>query len=291
MLVEPVTEFIWTVLALDDKTKFEAHIQRIKRYSDASLNRTRALNLQAQNELDQFEVEKFVGWRLSENGLQLELKCRWRGFTDAWDTYEEVERHLWEFTPLRKTLVAYLEQHQDKSVVINALLNRLRSVLKRAHITARTSHERKHKRTNKRRNPKDAYERRNGGWIVPDLGSRRVFSTRRRALNALKKATHNSAKASGLRGLGGGVAVGHKHVPHSNKKASKPFTYAKRPQQKKAQHKGQSKNAKARNQLHKGLSKNAKAKEPQAKEKRKGKPRSSKKKLNFRKNHFRKKSV
>ena len=36
--VEPITDFIWKLQTLDGKDTVEAHVQRIKRYSDASLN-------------------------------------------------------------------------------------------------------------------------------------------------------------------------------------------------------------------------------------------------------------
>ena len=217
VLVNPVSKFIWSLRALDDRTVRTAHVQRIKRYSDSSLNRTRALNLEAQNELDQFEVEKFLKWRFNPDDQRIELKCRWLGLTDAWDTFEEVERHLWEFKDIRNNIIEYLTKHQNTHKEIRSLLGRLRGKHKAS---------RKHFSHDIASSPA-IYNRIEGGWIVKELGTRRIFNTRKRAQDALRKHKRESAKASGLQGLGGGVAVVLPTTPPTIDKTYQPLFFSR----------------------------------------------------------------
>ena len=228
VLVEPVTDFIWSLRALDDKTLIDAHVQRIKRYSDASLNRTRALNLQAQNELDQFEAEKFMDWRVNPSGQRVELLVRWKGFTDAWDTFEDVESHLWGFAQMRKDIIKYLARHSGAHTAIAALLGRLQSRSKSRTISRR----------NRAASRPEFYQRQSGGWVARALGSQRVFSTRKRAVSALRKEKRDSAKASGIRGLGGSVAMGLTSAPNTEYKTTNPKTYYWKNKNKKCQLRG-----------------------------------------------------
>jgi hypothetical protein len=76
----------------------------------------------------------------------------------------------------------------------------------------------KSKRRNQRRqalNRKPFYQRPSGGWIARELGSQRVFSTKKKARDALTdyKASLQAYEASLAQSLGGGVAGGYKCIP------------------------------------------------------------------------------
>lgn len=111
-------------------------------------------------------------------------------------TLLRTRNHLWRFSKIRKMILDYLTCHISAHKTIRALLSRLTSKFKNSSSAS----------TQKRRRAK-IYQRPSGGWIVLALGTRRVFSTRARATNALRIHKRESAKASGLQGLGGGVAV------------------------------------------------------------------------------------
>ena len=48
--LEPITEYIWKIQSMDLSTILEAHVQRLKRYSDASLMRPVQLLEEVRNE-------------------------------------------------------------------------------------------------------------------------------------------------------------------------------------------------------------------------------------------------
>jgi hypothetical protein len=79
----PLTPFIWKIQAIDQSPPIEAHIQRLKRYADSSLMKPLRLIEEVRGEQEQCELDKFIDWRIDQDTLMLELKCRWRGFTEA----------------------------------------------------------------------------------------------------------------------------------------------------------------------------------------------------------------
>ena len=136
VLLKPLTPFIWKIESLDGQRTLEAHIQRLKRYSDASLNAPQRLIEEVRGEQEQCELDHFVAWRVQRDTLRVELKCRWRGFSEAWDTFEDVESHLWESSSIRKDIINYLHLHKDQDPIIKALLSRLVSQLKKTDLPA-----------------------------------------------------------------------------------------------------------------------------------------------------------
>ena len=71
------------------------------------------------------------------------------------------------------------------------------------------------------------YNRIEGGWIVKEIGTRHIFNTRKRAQDALRKHKCESAKASGLQGLGGGVAVVLPTTPPTIDKTYQPLFFSR----------------------------------------------------------------
>ena len=80
--------------SIDLSNTLEAHVQRLKRYADSSLMRPIRLLEEVRNEQNEYELDKFLDWRINRSNLNVELKCTWRGFSAAWKTYEDIETHL-----------------------------------------------------------------------------------------------------------------------------------------------------------------------------------------------------
>ena len=194
---------------MDLSTTLEAHVQRLKRYSDASLMRPVQLLEEVRNEQNECVLDHFLDWRINRSNLHVELKCRWRGSSDAWDTYEDVETHLWTNKVIEQDILKYLDSKKGDHPVMRDLLGRLRSQLSEPDrendeisIPVRKEHGhnrgrsrvrvrgrgrgrgrergRGRKRSNKkiRRKPRNKpaiYQRPSGGWVARDLGSQRFF--------------------------------------------------------------------------------------------------------------------
>ena len=79
---------------MDGSITVEAHVQRIRRYSYASLNVTESLVTAAKSEQEEFELGIFVGWRVDKTRDRVEHLCRWKGFSSKWDAYEVTGAHL-----------------------------------------------------------------------------------------------------------------------------------------------------------------------------------------------------
>ena len=133
----------WRTRAIDQSPPIEAHIQRLKRYADVSLLQTLRLVEEVRGEQEQCEVEKFIDWRVDQDTLMLELKCRWRGFTETWDTYEDVKLHLWLQQSIRKDILEFLHAHQHANPILQNVYNRLNSQTKDYKVT---SHSQKNDR-------------------------------------------------------------------------------------------------------------------------------------------------
>ena len=119
MALRPITEFIWELKSLDGSTTVEAHVQRIRRYSDASLNVTESLVTTAKSEQEEFELDKFVGWRVDKTRDRVELLCRWKGFSSEWDTYEVIKTHLWLIKNIRSDILDYLHRITTDTTAMN----------------------------------------------------------------------------------------------------------------------------------------------------------------------------
>ena len=117
--LRPITEFIWELKSLDGSITVEAHVQRIRRYSDASLNVTESLVTAAKSEQEEFELEKFVGWRVDKTRDRVELLCRWKGFSSEWDTYEVIKTHLWLIKNIRSDILDYLHKVTSDTAAMN----------------------------------------------------------------------------------------------------------------------------------------------------------------------------
>ena len=131
----PLTPFIWKIQAIDQSPPIEAHIQRLKRYADSSLMKPLRLIEEVRGEQEQCELDKFIDWRIDQDTLMLELKCRWRGFTEAWDTYEDVESHLWLQQSIRKDILEFLHAHKHANPIVQKVYNRLNSQTKDYKVT------------------------------------------------------------------------------------------------------------------------------------------------------------
>ena len=117
--LRPITEFIWELKSLDGSITVDAHVQRIRRYSDASLNVTESLVTAAKSEQEEFELEKFVGWRVDKTRDRVELLCRWKGFSSEWDTYEVIKTHLWLIKNIRSDILDYLHKITSDTTAMN----------------------------------------------------------------------------------------------------------------------------------------------------------------------------
>jgi len=213
--VEPITDYIWKLKTLDGSETVEAHVQRIKRYSDASLKVTSQLIEHARGE-DNHVLDKFVNWRVDPDGMKVELLCQWRGFPPEWNTYESVEHHLWSFKPLRNDILTYLRSAQGMHYALDDTLARLesqaRSSSKNKQVTRKTNRRgvRGKKGGTRIKTRPAIYQQPSGGWVVQALGAVRRFSSRKRAEKALQKHTYGSrAKACITEGLGGSVESRH----------------------------------------------------------------------------------
>ena len=209
--VEPVTDFIWKLQTLDGKDTCEAHIQRIKRYSDASLNVTTDLIAHARGE-DNHVLDKFVDWRVDPDGMKVELMCQWRGFPPEWNTFESVESHLWGFVALRGDILQYLHGIRDLHYALGDTLARLESqsrvATRKTKLTKKTSRrpaQRAVLGTRIDARP-EIYQQASGGWVARPMGAARRFSSRKRAAEALRKHRYrSSARACLTEHLGGSV--------------------------------------------------------------------------------------
>ena len=89
--VKPLRTFIWKIESLDRQRTLEVHVQRLKRYSDASLNAPQRPIEEVRGKQEQYELDHFVAWQVQRDTLRVELKCRWMRFSEVWDTFEDVE--------------------------------------------------------------------------------------------------------------------------------------------------------------------------------------------------------
>ena len=85
----------------------EAHVSRVKLYADKSLYVTESLKNQADYSHSKYEVESFLSIRIKEKEFQ--LLVRWRGFTQEYDTYENLS-DLYEDVP--QLILKYLSESE-----------------------------------------------------------------------------------------------------------------------------------------------------------------------------------
>ena len=186
-----------------------------------------------------------MGWRLGSQNLGIELKVRWAGHTEDWDTWEKIEHHLWSFKQVRQDIVAFLAKYKNAHTTLASMHSRLLSKLRSSKISKPTTY---HRRGKDPENPHAVYQRRSGGWVVPSLGTLRVFSSRTRAYKALRKHNQESAKASSHRELGGSVALGSHRTPTIYNKSSHRLT--QRRHQRRTRNKGPMGNNKSHRHKH-----------------------------------------
>lgn len=223
--LEPLTPHIWKIGSLDNSFKIEAHVQRLKRYADSSLMMPLRLIEEVRNEQEDCELDSFTDWRINRDTLMVELKCRWRGFTKAWDTFEDVETHLWLQKRIRKEILEYLHSQADLDPTIRSLLGRLESQLgnkRRNNGRGRGRGRGRNTTKAKQRNKNAVYKRPSGGWVARQLGTQRVFSSKTAAVYALEKYYQDNAekeqrqqlsRAQLAQSLGGSVAGLYQSIP------------------------------------------------------------------------------
>ena len=69
----------------------EAHIRRLKRYSEARAGVPADLINASLDEGESWEVKKILSWRKRKNAATIELEIWWKGFSREWSTFETFE--------------------------------------------------------------------------------------------------------------------------------------------------------------------------------------------------------
>ena len=154
-------------------------------------------------------------------------QCRWRSFTEAWDTFEVAKTHLWLQKRIRKEILEDLHSQVDLDPTIRSLLGRLESQIGNNRRNKKYGRGRGRGRGQnttkaKPRNKNAVYQRPSGGWVAQQLGTQRVFSSKTAAVYALEKYYRDTAekeqrqqlsRALLAQSLGGSVAGLYKSIP------------------------------------------------------------------------------
>ena len=115
-------EFLWRgpfilsdwVFEVEDLHRTEIHIvyaQRLRFYSDKTLNVTEELLSYVENTEDTYQVDKLIDIRTSERSY--DVLVHWLGFSESERTWEPIEQ-LFEDVPL--TLKSFLEEKEMEHI-------------------------------------------------------------------------------------------------------------------------------------------------------------------------------
>ena len=122
-----ISEWLFEVqpLGSEENANVEVvHSRLMKFFAASDCEQTRELTLSAQGDVDVFEVEKIVDHKYDFEKQALLLKIKWRGFADAFSTWEPVE-HMLNYC--RHLIVEYLRDsaEEDDSEHIQTILSQI----------------------------------------------------------------------------------------------------------------------------------------------------------------------
>ena len=125
-IIRQISEWLFEVQILgseDGENIQTVHARLLKFFAASDCEKTRELVLSAQGDQDIFEVEQITDHRYDFERQQLLLQIKWKGFADAYRTWEPVD-HMLNYC--RHLIIEFLrEEDKEDDEHVQAVLSQL----------------------------------------------------------------------------------------------------------------------------------------------------------------------